>query len=244
MTKTTTKPIKEPAPLIVLGYHENYKPRAARFPAKDADLVTKAAQLMDLMVYEAASEDLAALAKKLPDGRLYGNGRGFVPNVRQSLYSEIIATLAVEPQAALGKDQDELPVATGLPPDLGRHRAWASRPRSGKPRLRVVGSHRPRSHRRYVHVAVSRLPEAAKVCAPSCGSRVDEPSDRITRVGGPGGHRAIGAIVFFAPIKIPYPLAHPPWCCRGGWIRFGITKKRSAKDMNVARCIRTQGKES
>ena len=44
-----------------------------------------------------------------------GNGRGLVPNVRQSLYSEIISTLAVEPQAAVGKDEDELPVATGLP---------------------------------------------------------------------------------------------------------------------------------
>ena len=54
------------------GYDENHKPRAARFPAKDADLVTKAARLMDLKVYEAVSEDLAALAKKLPEGRLYG----------------------------------------------------------------------------------------------------------------------------------------------------------------------------
>ena len=120
MTKTTTKaaPVKQSAssaPLIVLGYDENHKPRAARFPAKDADLVTKAAQLMDLKVYEAATEDLAALAKKLPVGRLYGNGRGFVPNVRQSMYSEIIVALAIEPQAAIGKDQDELPVATGLP---------------------------------------------------------------------------------------------------------------------------------
>jgi len=109
MTKTTPKAIattKESAPLIVLGYDENHKPRAARFPAKDAELVAKAARLMDLRVYEAASEDLAALAKKLPEGRLYGNGRGFVPNVRQSLYSEIIVTLAVEPQAAVGKDQD------------------------------------------------------------------------------------------------------------------------------------------
>jgi hypothetical protein len=135
---------------------------------------------MDLKVYEAASEDLAALAKKLPGGRLYGNGRGFVPNIRQSLYSEIIVTLAGEPQAAVGKDQDELPVATRPTPDLGRDRAWASRPRSGSPRLRVVGSHRPRSHRRYVHVAVSGLSEAAQVCAPSRGSRVDEPSGGIT----------------------------------------------------------------
>ena len=119
MTKTSTKAnaaAKQPtAPLIVLGYDENHKPRAARFPATDAALVAKAAQLMDLRVYAAVTEDLAALAKKLPEGRLYGNGRGFVPNVRQSLYSEIISTLAVEPQAAVGKDQDELPVATGLP---------------------------------------------------------------------------------------------------------------------------------
>ena len=117
MTKTTTKATAttkgsaSSAPLIVLGYDENHKPRAARFPAKDAELVAKAAQLMDLKVYEAASEDLAALAKKLPEGRLYGNGRGFVPNIRQSLYSEIIVTLAVEPQAAVGKDQDASPVS-------------------------------------------------------------------------------------------------------------------------------------
>src|SRR5580692_9479357 len=74
MTKTTTKAkaaAKESAssaPLIVLGYDENHKPRAARFPATDAELVTKAARLVDLKVYEAVSEDLAALAKKLPEG--------------------------------------------------------------------------------------------------------------------------------------------------------------------------------
>ena len=115
MTKSTTKAkaaakqSAPSAPLIVLGYDENHKPQAAQFPAADADLVAKAAQLMDLKVYEAATEDLAALAKKLPVGRLYGNGRGFVPNIRQSLYSEIIVALAVEPQA------DDPPIATGLP---------------------------------------------------------------------------------------------------------------------------------
>ena len=121
MTKTTTKATAAAkqstpaAPLIVLGYDESHKPRAARFSATDAELVAKAAELMDLKVYAAVTEDLAALAKKLPDGRLYGNGRAFVPNVRQSLYSEIIVTLAGEPKAAVGKDQDEPPVATGLP---------------------------------------------------------------------------------------------------------------------------------
>ena len=49
---------------------EDQKPRAARFPATDANLVAKAAHLMDLKVYEATTEELAALAKKLPFGRL------------------------------------------------------------------------------------------------------------------------------------------------------------------------------
>ena len=37
-----------------------------------------------------------------------------MPNIRQSLYSQIVVALALEPQAAVGT-QDELPVATGLP---------------------------------------------------------------------------------------------------------------------------------
>jgi hypothetical protein len=118
MTKAATKSAGAAADtkvLIVLGYDEDQKPRGARFPAADANLVTKAAQLMDLKVYKATTEELAALAKKLPLGRLYSNGNAFVPNVRQNLYSEIIVELAAEPQAAIGKDNDELPVATGLP---------------------------------------------------------------------------------------------------------------------------------
>jgi hypothetical protein len=117
MTKTAAKPIDAPDAkiLMVLGYDQDQKPRAARFLATDANLVTKAAASMDLKVYEATTDELAALAKKLPLGRLYANGKGFVPNVTQKLYSQIIVTLAVEPQAAIGKDNDELPVATGLP---------------------------------------------------------------------------------------------------------------------------------
>jgi hypothetical protein len=48
---------------------------------------------------------------------LYSNGKGFVPNIRQSLYSQCIVALAVEPQAAIGNhDEPPLPVtASGLP---------------------------------------------------------------------------------------------------------------------------------
>jgi hypothetical protein len=59
----------------------------------------------------------AEAAKKLPLGRLYANGRGFVPNIRQSLYSDLVVALGLEPQAALSKngDKDGLPAARGLP---------------------------------------------------------------------------------------------------------------------------------
>ena len=60
---------------------------------------------------------MAESAKKLPLGRLYANGRGFVPNIRQSLYSDLVVALGLEPQAALSKngDKDSLPAARGLP---------------------------------------------------------------------------------------------------------------------------------
>jgi hypothetical protein len=104
-------------PLIVLGFDEQQKPRGAKFVDAKPDLVTKAADLMGLKVYEASPPEVAELAKKLPAGRLYANGRGFVPNIRQSLYSDLVVALGLEPQAALSKngDKDGLPAARGLP---------------------------------------------------------------------------------------------------------------------------------
>jgi hypothetical protein len=104
-------------PLIVLGFDERQKPRGARFVDAKPDLVTKAADLMGFKVYDASSEDVAEIAKKLPLGRLYANGRGFVPNVRQDLYSDLVVALAAEPDAAVSSaaDKDSLPVAPGLP---------------------------------------------------------------------------------------------------------------------------------
>jgi hypothetical protein len=114
VTKSSPAPT---AALIVIGFDDQQKPRGARFDHDKPDLVTKAADLMDLKVYQATSEDVADIAKKLPVGRLYANGRGFVPNIRQELYSEVLATLALEPEAALSleNDKDSLPAARGLP---------------------------------------------------------------------------------------------------------------------------------
>jgi hypothetical protein len=110
--KAPAAPPKEPAVLIVMGYDEHHKPCAARFTGADPDLVAKAAKLMDLEVREASSEDLAAVAKKLPVGRLYGNGRGFVPNIRQDLYSEVVVALSED---VAHPEPETMPVTSGLP---------------------------------------------------------------------------------------------------------------------------------
>ena len=115
--RSSTAPEIASPPLIVLGFDEQQKPRGARFINTNPGLVTKAADAMGFKVYEASSEDVAEVAKKLPLGRLYANGRGFVPNVRQDLYSDVVVALALEPQAAVSRNGDNngLPVALGLP---------------------------------------------------------------------------------------------------------------------------------
>jgi hypothetical protein len=114
----TSTPASDDIGLLVLGFDDQQKPCGARFVDAKPDLVAKAAELMGLKVYKANSPDVAEVANKLPIGRLYANGRGFVPNIRQALYSDVIVALAAEPQqAAVGLDDDKasVPVARGLP---------------------------------------------------------------------------------------------------------------------------------
>jgi hypothetical protein len=121
VTKSSAAAATASPPLIVLGFDDQQRPRGARFVDSKPDLVAKAAGMMGLKVYEAIPPDVAEAAKKLPLGRLYANGRGFVPNVRQDLYSDLVVALALEPQAALSRngDQDSLPAALGLPRTWG-----------------------------------------------------------------------------------------------------------------------------
>ena len=83
-----TKEANGTTDLIVLGLNEDGKPVAARFPATQRDLVEKAAKAMNLTVCKAESAALAELASKLPTGRLYATGRGFVPPMRKDQYSQ------------------------------------------------------------------------------------------------------------------------------------------------------------
>jgi hypothetical protein len=86
--------------LIVLGPDDEGKPRAARFPAGQANLVAKAAKAMNLTVCKADGEALAELTKKLHPGRLYETGRAFVPPVGRNLYGKIVEQLKLAGQPA------------------------------------------------------------------------------------------------------------------------------------------------
>ena len=120
MTNSTDKTHKpannhQPPTIILFGVDEHDKPRAARFTGNGIQLLTKAAAAMKLKVCEATTTDLMEVAKQLPKGRLYSNGRGFVPYVRRDLYVKLIA--ACEPSAAT-VDQAANQVAKHvLPPD-------------------------------------------------------------------------------------------------------------------------------
>jgi len=104
------------AELIVLGTDDQGKPRAARFPKDQADLVTKAAKAMNLTVGRADGGALAELAKKLPVGRLYATGRGFVPSVGASLYGKIVEQLQLAGQPVPKDEQAGAEkAAPGLP---------------------------------------------------------------------------------------------------------------------------------
>jgi hypothetical protein len=63
---------------------------------------------MNLTVCKAEGEALAELAHKLPTGRLYATGRGFVPPVRKDTYSKLLEQLA-----ATGQPMAETKAAAG-----------------------------------------------------------------------------------------------------------------------------------
>jgi hypothetical protein len=81
--------------IVLYGYDENNnKPRAARFDnVTNHDLLTKAAEAMALTQCDVASPTLSEIAKKLPAGRLYSSGNGFVPYVPAKLYEPLITEL-------------------------------------------------------------------------------------------------------------------------------------------------------
>jgi hypothetical protein len=92
--KAVTKPdekqplVLKPA-LIVFGTDRTGKPHAAWFTAEEAEAARTAAGLIGYRVLALTTEAQAQVAAKLSRGRLFENGRAFVPFVKAALYETL-----------------------------------------------------------------------------------------------------------------------------------------------------------
>jgi len=85
-----------PAPIILFGLDGRGRPHGACFTGHETELVARAADLMDLYFVAAETEALRGLAAKLPAGRLFPSGKGFVPFVKATLYDRLLATTGID----------------------------------------------------------------------------------------------------------------------------------------------------
>ncbi|MDB5528120.1 MAG: hypothetical protein JWR51_1223 [Devosia sp.] len=84
--------------LIVLGRDDTNKPHAAWFDQTEISGATAAALLMAMMALPVTTDDVRALADKLPHGRLFGSGKAFVPFVKAATYDALVAHVPVAQQ--------------------------------------------------------------------------------------------------------------------------------------------------
>ena len=89
--------------VVVFGLDDKGKPHASAFDVSEAKLAQKAAGLMGMRVLRPKTADQRALAAKLPRGRIFASGRGFVPFVKAGLYEALAATAGVSAGVGSGK---------------------------------------------------------------------------------------------------------------------------------------------
>lgn len=90
MNNEVTAPLEQLA-VVVFGLDETGKPHASAFNQSDAALATKAAALMGMKLLPVQTEAQKALASKLPKGRVFASGKGFVPFVKAATFYELEA---------------------------------------------------------------------------------------------------------------------------------------------------------
>ncbi|WP_019905882.1 hypothetical protein [Methylobacterium sp. 77] len=124
----TTTAAAIPTGLILFGRDERQRPHASRFAAGDKAEAERAAGLMGMHVLEISDDTHQSLAVSLPQGRLFGSGKAFVPFVKAELFNRLVAAAglpdAAVPVGAAGK-------AAGAPPASGGGASGAAGPGGG-----------------------------------------------------------------------------------------------------------------
>jgi hypothetical protein len=77
----------------MLGLDDRGKPHASWFASAVAAAAAHAADLMDMALIEVSTDELVAIAGKLPQGKLFESGKAFVPFVKRETYDRLAAYL-------------------------------------------------------------------------------------------------------------------------------------------------------
>ncbi|WP_227440301.1 hypothetical protein [Methylobacterium sp. W2] len=113
---TTSTPTAVPPGLILFGRDERHRPHASRFAAGEKAEAERAAGLMGMHVLEISDDTHQSLAAGLPQGRLFGSGKAFVPFVKAEVFDRLVAAAGLPdvdpPVRAAGK-------AASAPPSSG-----------------------------------------------------------------------------------------------------------------------------
>lgn len=78
---------------IMVGLDDQGKPHASWFAEDDGDAAAVAADLMDMALIGVSNEELVAIAKGLPRGKLFDSGKAFVPFVKRTTYDQLATYL-------------------------------------------------------------------------------------------------------------------------------------------------------
>ena len=121
-----------PPSVVVFGLDDSGKPHASSFVAGDADLARKAAALMGMKLLCVVTEPQRLVAERLPKGKVFASGKGFVPFVKASLFAELVAVApeAVVPDLPVEEEGKRLldapiPGESSLGGNLSRPAHWA-----------------------------------------------------------------------------------------------------------------------
>ena len=83
--------------LLVYGYGDDARPRAAAFTEPDFKLSRKAAGLLGLSTFVAAAPELKSALKGIKPGNVYASGDGFAPKIPQKRFEGLLSSLKLAP---------------------------------------------------------------------------------------------------------------------------------------------------
>jgi len=103
----TIAPAVDTAPaIIVFGTDDTGKPHASTFTIDQRHDAIRAAGLMSFRAFAVEGEALTNLAEKIPAGKVFNSGKGFVPFVKREIGEQL---------DQLAKDKPDLLIAVPVP---------------------------------------------------------------------------------------------------------------------------------